>query len=92
MSEFNNAPIPNGGPAATNGMRPAPIMPSPAPQGTTVCGIVGVVFGALGLVLSFIPIINNIFCPRFNHFWQQINHFMYIQSKVKRSNCFQIIN
>lgn len=60
MSEFNNAPIPNGGPAATNGMRPAPIMPSPAPQGTTVCGIVGVVFGALGLVLSFIPIINNI--------------------------------
>lgn len=35
-------------------------MPSPAPQGTTVCGIVGVVFGALGLVLSFIPIINNI--------------------------------
>ena len=60
MSEFNNAPIPNGGPAAPNGMRPAPIMPSPAPQGTTVCGIVGVVFGALGLVLSFIPIINNI--------------------------------
>lgn len=60
MSEFNNAPIPNDGPAAPNGMRPAPIMPSPAPQGTTVCGIVGVVFGALGLVLSFIPIINNI--------------------------------
>lgn len=26
----------------------------------TVCGLVGVVFGALGLVLSFIPIVNNI--------------------------------
>ncbi|KAB7791176.1 DUF5067 domain-containing protein [Bifidobacterium leontopitheci] len=26
----------------------------------TICGVVGVVFGALGLVLSFIPIINNI--------------------------------
>mgnify|MGYP000102080880 CR=1 FL=1 len=30
------------------------------PKGTTICGIVGVVFGALGLVLSFIPIVNNI--------------------------------
>ncbi|WP_165775807.1 DUF5067 domain-containing protein [Bifidobacterium scaligerum] len=30
------------------------------PVHTTVCGIVGVVFGALGVVLSFIPIINNI--------------------------------
>ena len=30
------------------------------PQGTTVCGIVGLVFGALGFVLSFIPIINNV--------------------------------
>ncbi|MDB1402265.1 DUF5067 domain-containing protein [Bifidobacterium adolescentis] len=29
-------------------------------KGLTVCGIVGVVFGALGFVLSFIPIINNI--------------------------------
>ena len=27
---------------------------------TTVCGIIGAVFGAIGLVLSFIPIINNI--------------------------------
>ena len=30
------------------------------PKGTTICGIVGVVFGALGLILSFIPIVNNI--------------------------------
>ncbi len=29
-------------------------------EGLIVCGIVGVVFGALGFVLSFIPIINNI--------------------------------
>ena len=29
-------------------------------QGTTVCGIIGIVFGALALVLSFIPIINNL--------------------------------
>lgn len=31
-----------------------------AHQSLTVCGVVAVVFGALGLVLSFIPIINNI--------------------------------
>lgn len=44
-----------------------PIQPQPPLQpvyqeekGLTVCGIVGVVFGALGFVLSFIPIINNI--------------------------------
>lgn len=38
-----------------------PSGPVPAAhQRTTVCGVVGVVFGALGLVLSFIPIINNI--------------------------------
>lgn len=43
-----------------------PIQPQPPLQpvyqeekGLTVCGIVGVVFGALGFVLSFIPIINN---------------------------------
>ena len=29
-------------------------------QSTTVCGIIGIVFGALALVLSFIPIINNL--------------------------------
>ena len=29
-------------------------------QGTTVCGITGIVFGVLALVLSFIPIINNL--------------------------------
>ena len=44
-----------------------PIQPHPPLQpvyqeekGLTVCGIVGVVFGAIGFVLSFIPIINNI--------------------------------
>mgnify|MGYP000544209873 CR=1 FL=1 len=44
-----------------------PIQPQPPLQpvyqeekGLTVFGIVGVVFGALGFVLSFIPIINNI--------------------------------
>lgn len=31
----------------------------PQPKRLTVCGVVGVVFGALGLLLSFIPIINN---------------------------------
>lgn len=30
------------------------------PQHITVCGVIGIVFGALGFVLSFIPIINNI--------------------------------
>lgn len=30
------------------------------PQQITVCGIIGIVFGALGFILSFIPIINNI--------------------------------
>lgn len=48
--------------------RPAAAHPTPTPlqpvyqeeKGLTVCGIVGVVFGALGFVLSFIPIINNI--------------------------------
>ena len=30
---------------------------------TTICGIAAVVFGALGLVLSFIPIVNNIAAP-----------------------------
>lgn len=30
------------------------------PQHMTVCGIISVVFGALGFVLSFIPIINNL--------------------------------
>ena len=32
----------------------------PAPQHVTICGIISVVFGALGLVLSFIPIVNNV--------------------------------
>lgn len=36
-----------------------PIQPA-QPQRTTVCGIVGIVFGALAVVLSFIPIINNL--------------------------------
>lgn len=41
-------------------------MPQPShqshgqPKHTTICGIVAVVFGALGLVLSFIPIVNNL--------------------------------
>ena len=50
-----------------------PIQPQPPLQpvyqeekGLTVFGIVGVVFGALGFVLSFIPIINNI-AAIFNH-------------------------
>lgn len=35
--------------------------PQATPRGRiTICGIVAVVFGALGLILSFIPIINNI--------------------------------
>ena len=39
----------------------APTQPVPHEgKGLTVCGVVGVVFGALGFVLSFIPIINNI--------------------------------
>lgn len=37
-----------------------PQQPMPQqPKGTSVCGILGVIFGAIGLVLSFIPIINN---------------------------------
>lgn len=38
------------------------LQPQPQPQkpkDTSVCGILGVVFGAIGFVLSFIPIINN---------------------------------
>lgn len=40
----------------------APTQPAVRPEHkrTTVCGIVGVVFGALGLILSFIPIVNNL--------------------------------
>ena len=38
-----------------------PMRPAPREgKGLTVCGVVGVVFGALGFVLSFIPIINNV--------------------------------
>lgn len=47
----------------TNAATPQqPAAPGPAaePKHTTVCGIIAVVFGALGLVLSFIPIINNL--------------------------------
>ncbi len=47
--------------------QPQPAVPPTAVQpaaqaqpGMTVCGIVGVVFGAIGFALSFIPIINNI--------------------------------
>jgi hypothetical protein len=45
-------------------MQPGPIASAePAQhqprQPLTICGVVVVVFGALGLVLSFIPIINN---------------------------------
>lgn len=45
--------------------QPSPIAPAETArhqprQPLTICGVVAVVFGALGLVLSFIPIINNI--------------------------------
>ena len=61
MSEFNNAPIPNGGPAAPNGMRPAPIMSVPGSARHDGMWHRGEwCSAALGLVLSFIPIINNI--------------------------------
>ncbi|GDZ76422.1 hypothetical protein MCC01989_16850 [Bifidobacteriaceae bacterium MCC01989] len=39
-------------------LQPQP--PQPQHLHTTICGIAAVVFGALGLVLSFIPIVNNI--------------------------------
>ena len=37
---------------------PAPV--ADKPRHLTVCGVVGVVFGALGTLLSFIPIVNNL--------------------------------
>ena len=40
--------------------QPQPQPPQPQHLHTTICGIAAVVFGALGLVLSFIPIVNNI--------------------------------
>lgn len=47
-------------PAQNPAMMQAPAQTSASkPTRTTVCGILGVVFGALALLLSFIPIINN---------------------------------
>lgn len=53
-----------------------PIQPQPPLQpvyqeekGLTVCGIVGVVFGALGFVLSFIPIYQQ-HCCDFRFHWR----------------------
>lgn len=47
-------------PMAPAPMAPAPMQPAPEPaRRTSVCAIVGTVFGGLGLLLSFIPIINN---------------------------------
>lgn len=42
-----------------NNMNAGQGMPPQQPKRLTVCGVVGVVFGALGLLLSFIPIVNN---------------------------------
>ncbi len=46
---------------AQHAVQPSAAQPvAQAQPGLTVCGIVGVVFGAIGFALSFIPIINNI--------------------------------
>ena len=46
--------------SSTSHNQPQPQPPQPQHLHTTICGIAAVVFGALGLVLSFIPIVNNI--------------------------------
>lgn len=55
------SPGPMTPPSDSTGLPPTqpPHMPQPQPRAHSVCGILGVVFGAIGFVLSFIPIINN---------------------------------
>lgn len=63
MSNHNIAPQPvPSSPQQYQPQQPQPQPQPPQPQHlhTTICGIAAVVFGALGLVLSFIPIVNNI--------------------------------
>ena len=61
MSNHNIAPQPvPSSPQQYQPQQPQPQPPQPQHLHTTICGIAAVVFGALGLVLSFIPIVNNI--------------------------------
>lgn len=60
MSNHNIAPQPvPSSPQQYQPQQPQPQPPQPQHLHTTICGIAAVVFGALGLVLSFIPIVNN---------------------------------
>lgn len=65
MTGMNQVPQQSPGPMTppsdSTGLPPTqpPHMPQPQPRAHSVCGILGVVFGAIGFVLSFIPIINN---------------------------------
>lgn len=61
MSNHNIAPQPvPSSPQQYQPQQPQPQPPQPQHLHTTICGIAAVVFGALGLVLSFMPIVNNI--------------------------------
>ena len=61
MSNHNITPQPvPSSPQQYQPQQPQPQPPQPQHLHTTICGIAAVVFGALGLVLSFIPIVNNI--------------------------------
>ena len=61
MSNHNIAPQPvPSSPQQYQPQQPQPQPPQPQHLHTTICGIAAVVFGALGLVLRFIPIVNNI--------------------------------